>query len=149
MSDGRVEIGPLATTQMMCGEGAMEVEVEYLSLLAAATASRIENRRLIFEIDGETVLEFGRLDASLVGEWGADRLQQRQQRGGDGRHRHPGDGVVGRVWRALGQRRLPTATGPATGWKTEACASNFPSARVAYASGRRGSWNRNAATSRC
>jgi heat shock protein HslJ len=68
-SDGRVEIGPLATTQMMCGEEAMEVEAEYLSLLAAVTALRIEGELLRMEIDGETVLEFARLEQSLVGEW--------------------------------------------------------------------------------
>jgi heat shock protein HslJ len=68
-SDGRFEVGPLATTQMMCGDEVMEVEAEYLSLLAVVTGLRIEGDRLLLEIDGEPVLEFGRLEQSLVGEW--------------------------------------------------------------------------------
>lgn len=64
-SDGRVEIGPLATTQMMCGEEAMEVEAQYLALLGAVSDLRIEGGLLRMEIEGETVLEFARIEPPI------------------------------------------------------------------------------------
>lgn len=46
---GRIEVGPVGTTRMLCPDEVMEIERRYLDLLRAVRAHRIRDGRLLLE----------------------------------------------------------------------------------------------------